>query len=93
MGGFMMWPEVEHVTARLWYLDIPDGPNTDGDPHPDSTANTTIREFTRKDFEKSRKKWEKNVQPMFKDTRFAPRPNEKCKWCNFRKAAGGPCKF
>ena len=92
MGGFMMWPEVEHVTARLWYLDVPDGPN-DGDHHVDSTANTTIREYTRSDFDRARKSWEKRIQPMFKDTRFAPRPNEKCKWCAYSKAKNGPCKF
>lgn len=92
MSGFMMWPEVNHVTARLWYLDVPDGPN-DGDPHSDSTANTTIREYTRDQFDKARKSWEKRIQPMFNDTRFAPRPNEKCKWCAYSKAKGGPCKF
>lgn len=92
MGGFMMWNEVDHVTARLWYLDVPDGPN-DGDPHPESTANTTIREYTRDQFEKSRKAWGKRITPMFKDTRFAPRPNEKCKWCAYSRTKGGPCKF
>lgn len=92
MGGFMKWPDVTHVTARLWYLDVPNGPN-DGDFHPDSTANTTIREFTRKDFDKARAKWERKIQPMFNDRRFPPKPNEKCKWCAYRKANGGPCKF
>jgi hypothetical protein len=91
-GGFMQWPEVEHVTARLWYLDIPDGPN-DGDPHPESTTNTTIREYTRDQFEAGRKAWEKKITPMFNDVKFAPRPNEKCRWCPYSKAKGGPCKF
>lgn len=92
MGGFMMWPNVNDVTARLWYLDIADGPN-DGDHHPESTANTTIREFTRDQFEKARKDWEKRITPMFKDTRFAPRPSERCVWCAFSKKKSGPCKF
>jgi hypothetical protein len=93
MGGFMKWPDVEHVTARLWYLDIPDGPNTDGDPHEESTANTTIREYTRDEFEAARKAWGKRVEPMFKDKRFAPRANSKCVWCPYSKAKGGPCKY
>lgn len=92
MGGFMMWPEVNHVTARLWYLDVPDGPN-DGDINPESTANTTIREYTRDQFNKSRAAWEKRIKPMFNDTKFPPKANEKCRWCAYSKSKGGPCKF
>lgn len=91
-GAFMKWPDLEHVTARLWYLDIPDGPN-DGDEHPESTANTTIREYTRDDFEKSKKRWDKKIKPMFMDRKFPPKPNSKCHWCPYSKAKGGPCKF
>lgn len=92
-GGFAMWPEVEHITARLWYLDIPDGPHDGKDPHLESTANTTIREYTRDDFEASKKAWAKKVEPMFKDRRFAPRPSNKCGWCSYSRAKGGKCKF
>lgn len=92
MGGFAKFPEVEHVTARLWYLDIPDGPN-DGDPHADSTANTTIREYTRDGYEAAKKKWAGKIQPMFMDTKFPPRANDKCRWCPYSRAKGGPCKF
>lgn len=77
---FMKWPEVNHVTTRLWYLDQP-------------KDNEVIREYTRDEFEGIRAGWEKKIVPLFKDKRFAPTPNDKCKWCNFRKAAGGPCKF
>lgn len=93
MGGFARFPEVEHVTARLWYLDIPDGPKDKDDPHEDSTANTTIREYTRDQFEAAQKKWQRKIQPMFMDTKFPPRANEKCKWCAFSRSKGGPCKF
>lgn len=92
MGGFARFPEVNHVTARLWYLDIADGPS-DGDPHEDSTANTTIREYTRDEFDEAKLKWEDKIQPMFVDTKFPPRANEKCKWCPYSKSKGGPCKF
>lgn len=79
-SAFMMWPEVESVQTRLWYLDAEDD-------------NEVLRTYTRADFEKIRKGWEKKIVPMFKDKRFAPTPNDRCKWCDFAKSRGGPCKF
>jgi hypothetical protein len=79
---FMKWPDTTHVTTRLWYLDVPD-----------KDENEVIREYTRRDYDLIRKDWTKRVVPMFNDTKFAPRPNDKCKWCSYRKEAGGPCKF
>lgn len=79
-GPFMKWPKIEHVTTRLWYLDQP-------------RDNVVEQEFTRDDFERIKKEWEKRIRPMFADTKFAPRPNDKCRWCDFRKEAGGPCKY
>lgn len=79
-GAFSYWPQVDHVTARLWYLDQP-------------KDNEIVREYTRKDFEGIRKDWERKVVPMFTDKRWAPTPNPKCKWCSFAKDKGGPCKF
>lgn len=38
-------------------------------------------------------KWEKKIAPMFNDVMFAPRPNDKCKWCHFSRSNAGPCKF
>jgi RecB family exonuclease len=78
---FMKFPEVEEVTTRLWYLDVPD---------PD---NVVAQTFKRSDFERIRKEWMDRIQPMFKDKRFAPKPNNRCGWCAFSKAKGGPCKF
>lgn len=77
---FMEDPKITHVTTRLWYLDA-------------DTDNEVIREYTRKDFETIKKDWVKKVRPMFADRRFAPKPNQKCRWCHFRKENGGPCKF
>lgn len=90
-GAFMMWPEVELVQTRLWYLDQP-------------KDNEVLRTYARdtgvviddepiKSFGEIRKEWEAKVVPMFKDKRFAPTPNDKCRWCDFSKAKGGPCKF
>jgi putative RecB family exonuclease len=77
---FIKWPEVEVVQTRLWYVD-------------QAKDNEVLRTYTRDDFEGIRKSWEAKIVPMFKDKRFAPTPNDKCKWCNFSKAKGGPCKF
>lgn len=82
---FMKWPEVNEVTTRLWYLDVTD-PSGAGD-------NVVEQEYTRGDFDRIKAGWEKKVQPMFNDRKFAPRPSGKCGWCDFSKAKGGPCKF
>lgn len=77
---FMRHPEVTDVTTRLWYLD-------------QEKDNEVVREYSRSDFEKIRKDWEKKTVAMFKDKRFAPTPNEKCRWCSFSKDKGGPCPY
>lgn len=89
---FIKWPEVTQVRTRLWYLDA-------------DKDNEVIRDFARapgvvgedgevlKDYETIRKGWEKKVVPMFKDKRFAPTPNAKCRWCAFSKDKGGPCQY
>lgn len=82
---FMKRPTLKHVTTRLWYLDVPD-PKGTGD-------NVVVQEFTRDDFERIKKQWIKRIVPMFKDQRFAPTPNDKCRWCSFSKEKGGPCKY
>jgi hypothetical protein len=80
-GSLMRFPEWTTVDVRLWYTDVA----------PDD--NEIQYEFTRKDGELIRKDWEKKVLALFKDKRFAPTPNDKCRWCSFGKTKGGPCKF
>lgn len=82
-GMFMKFPELEGVTTRLWYLDV----------DPTKVNPEIVREYDRGDFERVRKSWEKKIVPMFKDKRFAPTPNEKCRWCSFSKDKGGPCPY
>jgi len=50
-------------------------------------------ELHRKDLPTEQAKWERRVLPMFRDDTFAPRANNGCKWCDFQKAKGGPCKY
>ncbi len=72
------YPQISHVTTRLWYLD---------------SGEEEIAEFEQHDKTEMIEKWEKRVAPLFEDTTFAPRPNEKCKWCAFARSKAGPCKF
>lgn len=78
LSVMLRYPEITHVTARLWYLD---------------SGDEIIREHSASDKEALRKDWEKRVGPMFADTIFAPKPNKFCDWCHFRKSNGGPCRF
>jgi len=72
------FPDVSHVTSRMWYLDA---------------GHETIAEFEQHQKGELQEKWEKRVAPMFADTVFAPRPNDKCKWCAYARSKNGPCKF
>lgn len=81
LAAFQRYPNLTAVDTRLWY--------TDADPD----DNEIQREYTRADVERIQRDWDKRVIPMFRDRRFAPTPNDKCGWCPFSKAKGGPCKF
>jgi hypothetical protein len=81
LAGYRRFPNVTEVDARLYY--------TDADPK----DNEVQFVFKRKELEALQKDWTKRVIPMFRDRRFAPTPNDKCGWCPFSQAKGGPCKF
>lgn len=83
LAVFKRFAGVQHVTARLWYLDI----------DPAKEENELIFEYTAKDAAAIQKDWTKRVVPMFLDRKFPPRPNDKCHWCAFSRNSGGPCKF
>lgn len=77
--GFLCYfqPAVK-VTTRLVYLD---------------EGTEVLNQYDAKDKEKLQAKWEKKVAPMFADTTFLPRPNDKCRFCDFSKSKGGQCRF
>ena len=83
LAALMLYPHLKEVRPRLAYLDV-------GVIFP---AEDKPIVFTQADVPKLKKLWEKRTKPMLSDTTFAPRPNDKCKWCHFRKSNGGPCKF
>lgn len=78
LATFCRFPHVSEVMTRLWYLD---------------SGDEEVAEFKQEDRSTMVADWEKRVAPLFADTVFAPRPNEKCRWCSFAKSKNGPCKF
>lgn len=80
-GAAARFPHAEEFHVALWFTDAdiqyPDVPLV----------------ITRKEALALQKRFTKQVQPMFNDTRFDPTPNNKCRWCHYRKTNGGPCKY
>lgn len=77
---FAVYPDAKEVRAEHWYTDA-------GIEY----KNTYNRE---KDFDRLKTKWEKMVKPMMTDTSFVPLPSTSaCKFCEFAKSRGGPCRF
>lgn len=81
-AAFMRLPNLTHVTTRLWYLDIAD-----------KDEQEEVFEMTAAEAVLIRRDWDKKVRPMFNDRRFAPKPNDKCRYCPASNANGGVCKF
>ncbi len=87
LGAFLMLRDINVVKPKLKYLDH-------GITFPPEGAFLVYR---RSDLPKLKKTWEKRVKAMMNDKIFAPKPNNLCKWCFYRKsnkeAGGGQCKF
>lgn len=87
LAALILYPHVDEVQPILDYVDL-------GVVYP--PANKPLV-YTQKDLPRLKKLWEKRTKAMLSDTRFAPRPNNLCKWCHFRKNnagnGGGQCKF
>lgn len=81
LGVMCQWLPVTNVTTRLIYLDEKGKDIED------------IEEFPARMKQSLIDKWTKKVAPMFNDTVFAPRPNDKCKWCPLARSKGGVCAF
>lgn len=80
-AGAARFPHVTEFHVQLWFTDL-------GIAHPEKPM-----VITRAEALKLQKKFTKQVQPMFSDTRFDPKPNSGCRWCHFRRSNNGPCKF
>jgi hypothetical protein len=79
LGALLVYPDVANVTVAHWYLDA----GREGGPEA----------WTREQLPALKEEWLRRTKAMLSDTTFAPNPTDKCKWCWFRKANGGPCEF
>lgn len=79
LSGFLKFPSIDHISSALWYLDH-------GAPIPTES-------YERSELGDMIDAWEERVRPMMNDTTFVPKPSNACRWCPFKKEAGGPCKF
>lgn len=78
VGGGLIYPKVKRIFTHLWFLD---------------SGETETEEYDPKKTFDLQLSWDKKVQPMLNDTRFAPKPSHECRWCPYSKSKGGPCKF
>lgn len=84
IGVIRQQPKVKEAASQLVFLDAPKGV----DP---VVSGPTV---TRKTVEKLVEKWRKKIKPMLSDDVFAPRPSDfACRFCDYSKAKGGPCKY
>lgn len=95
--GFLTYPDVDVIDGELWFLDQLPGSRhvvrfyRNGPPKGlEAIEGVVVNPNSHK---KLIAKWEKRATPLLKDTKFAPRANDKCRWCYFSKAKDGPCKY
>ena len=69
-------PKTE-LTAKHVYLDWPE---TKAEEH-----------FKTKDLPGLKREWLTRTKQMMEDTEFRARTGYHCRWCKYRKSAGGPC--
>lgn len=79
LAAFLQFPKLETVHTELWYLD---------------EGVLVEEEHDRGIVEPLQRKWEKQTRPMLVDETFKATPSSNaCRFCSFKKADGGPCKF
>ena len=55
------------------------------------TGQNATETYTMKNLEPLRREWLSRIKQMMEDTTYTPRTGYHCRWCKFRKSAGGPC--
>lgn len=81
LAALVMYPDIKHVAAELWYLDSGE------------VIGTSHGAYTHEMLDELKHKWAERVSPMFHDEIWAARPNKFCNWCFFRKSNNGPCEW
>lgn len=81
LAGLLVFPTASAATGELWFTDH------------GKIVQRQEGVFPRKDESALKKLWEGRVKKMLTDTRFEPTPSNACRWCHFRRANDGPCKY
>jgi PD-(D/E)XK nuclease superfamily len=55
------------------------------------TGQTATETFKMKELAGLKREWVARVKPMLADTTFRTKTGPHCRWCKYRKSAGGPC--
>jgi hypothetical protein len=76
--GHAQHPEVEEVTAEFWFIDLDD---------------SYSRTYTAAELLALRKKYEALAAAMYNTQVWSESPSRNCKWCNYSRSRGGPCKY
>ena len=83
VAAFVMFPAATKVISELWYLD---------------TGDKTEADYDVGQLPELKAHWGREVKALLSDTSFCAKPNNRCKWCWFRKEniePGAPrlCKY
>lgn len=76
--AFAEHPDVYSIRSIHVYLDL--GKNVEMGFHRDQMP--ALREY-----------WDQRVAAVERDTDFIPSPGYHCKWCDYSRSQGGPCRF
>jgi hypothetical protein len=55
------------------------------------TTQSATEEYTMKDLQPLKREWASRIKGMMSDTKYPSKVGFHCRWCKFRKSAGGPC--
>jgi hypothetical protein len=78
VGAVMRYPDVNHVTAELWYFDADE---------------LVSMKFERRHAMKFREGWDVRLDKMMSAKEFPASPSrENCRWCPFGPRGTGDCK-
>lgn len=78
IAGLSIFPDIKTVSAEFWFLD---------------TGDVFTKVYTADELILLRKKYEREVQPMYSDVKWEPTPSRECRWCPYTKTKGGPCQY
>lgn len=78
MGYFHRMPHIQRLTTRLVYF---------------SSNNQDLEEWDRSQLPALTAHFEQRAARLFEERQWLPRPNDRCRQCDFSKKDGGPCRY